>query len=39
MKRSSHPYCVLGNCSFLGFGGEIGMMGCNYKGGVVLSDT
>lgn len=39
MKRSIHPYCALGNCSFWGFDREIEIMGSNYKGGVVLSDT
>jgi hypothetical protein len=39
MKRSSHPYCVLGGCSFLRFDEKIEIMGSNYKGGVVLSDT
>ena len=37
MKRSSHPYCVLGGCSFLRFDEKIEMMGHHPEKGVMLS--
>ena len=37
MKRISHPYCVLGGCSFLRFDEKIEMMGHHPEKGVMLS--